>query len=168
MYQCLCCGCYTLPVPPEEAVAYICPVCFWENDVFIKSDDEPSDENHGLTLRQAQQNYIDCGACCLEMKRHTRPPYEYEVQPVPVKFCNLADYLKHGREIEFAYKDRQYSITNNKDGWQFFCDTDGAFVVLCPFREFDTLVEKMAQLEIDGVPIVEIFDGLRYDNLKIL
>ena len=29
-----CCTCITLPVPPEEAIAYICPVCFWENDVF--------------------------------------------------------------------------------------------------------------------------------------
>ena len=57
MYQCLCCGCYTLPVPPEDAIAYICPVCFWENDVFIKSDDEPSDENRGMTLNQARTKY---------------------------------------------------------------------------------------------------------------
>ena len=46
-YPCPCCGQITLPVPPEEAVAYICPVCWWENDVFISSDNEPSDENHG-------------------------------------------------------------------------------------------------------------------------
>ena len=78
MYQCLCCGCYTLTVPSSEAIAYICPVCFWENDVFIKNDDEPSDENHGLTLRQAQKNYAEYGACCLEMKQHTRPPTEDE------------------------------------------------------------------------------------------
>ena len=51
-YPCPCCGQITLPVPPEEAVAYICPVCWWENDVFISSDNEPSDENHGLTLSQ--------------------------------------------------------------------------------------------------------------------
>lgn len=38
-YPCPCCGCITLPVPPSEAIAYICPVCFWENDVFISSDD---------------------------------------------------------------------------------------------------------------------------------
>ncbi|WP_418632343.1 CPCC family cysteine-rich protein [Ruthenibacterium lactatiformans] len=78
MYQCLCCGCYTLPVPPEDAIAYICPVCFWENDVFIKSDNEPSDENHGLTLQQARKNYAEYGACCLEMKQHTRRPTEDE------------------------------------------------------------------------------------------
>lgn len=73
MYQCLCCGCYTLPVPPKDAIAYICLVCFWENDVFIEATDEPSDENHGLTLRQAQQNYAEYSACCLEMTQHTRP-----------------------------------------------------------------------------------------------
>ena len=44
MYKCLCCGNETLPVPTEEAIAYICPVCWWENDVFLKSPDEPSDE----------------------------------------------------------------------------------------------------------------------------
>ena len=51
-YSCPCCGYYTFPVPADQAVAYICPVCFWENDVFIESDDEPSDENHGLTLNE--------------------------------------------------------------------------------------------------------------------
>ena len=55
-YPCPCCGQITLPVPPEEAVAYICPVCWWENDVFISSDNEPSDENHGLTLSQGREN----------------------------------------------------------------------------------------------------------------
>ncbi|MFI3255507.1 MAG: CPCC family cysteine-rich protein [Eubacteriales bacterium] len=36
-YPCSCCGYITLPVAREEAIGYICPVCFWENDVFIKS-----------------------------------------------------------------------------------------------------------------------------------
>ena len=29
-YPCPCCGCLTFPVPREEAIAYICPVCFGE------------------------------------------------------------------------------------------------------------------------------------------
>ena len=53
MYPCACCGYLTLPVPKERAIAYICPVCFWENDVFITSDREPSDENHDMTLKRA-------------------------------------------------------------------------------------------------------------------
>lgn len=55
-YPCPCCGYLTYPVPREEAIAYICPVCFWENDVFVTSDDEPSDENHGSSLRKAREN----------------------------------------------------------------------------------------------------------------
>ena len=80
-----------------------------------------------------------------------------------VKFNDLADYLRHGREIEFAYNGKQYSITNNKDGWNFCCDTNMEFEILCPFREFDTLVEKIAQTVIEGKTITEIFDKLLYD-----
>ena len=32
MYKCLCCGNETLPVPADEAIAYICPVCWWVPD----------------------------------------------------------------------------------------------------------------------------------------
>ena len=68
-YPCPCCGQITLPVPPEEAVAYICPVCWWENDVFISSDNEPSDENHGLTLSQGRANVRRFGTCGPRLKR---------------------------------------------------------------------------------------------------
>ena len=60
MYKCLCCDLPTLPVLPQDAIAFICPVCWWENDIFIKSDDEPSDENRGMTLNQARVNYKKC------------------------------------------------------------------------------------------------------------
>ena len=63
MYKCLCCGNETLPVPAADAIAYICPVCWWENDVFLHGDDEPSDENHGMTLLQARKNYKKYGIC---------------------------------------------------------------------------------------------------------
>ena len=62
-YKCLCCENYTLPVSAQNAVAFICPVCLWENDVFIKSCNEPSDENHGLTLMEARENYKKFGIC---------------------------------------------------------------------------------------------------------
>ena len=63
MYKCLCCGNETLPVSAEDAIAHICPVCWWENDVFLKSPDEPSDENHGMTLREARENFHKYGIC---------------------------------------------------------------------------------------------------------
>ena len=70
MYKCLCCGNETLPVPAEEAIAYICPVCWWENDVFLKSPDESSDENHGMTLLEAHENYIKYGICDISPRLH--------------------------------------------------------------------------------------------------
>lgn len=78
-YPCPCCGCITYPVPREEALAYICPVCFWENDLFLSREDEPSDENHGLTLAQAQANYKTLGACRRELLAYARPPRPEEL-----------------------------------------------------------------------------------------
>ena len=48
IYPCPCCGYLTFPAPKEEAIACICPVCFWENDVFDPGEDDPSDENRKL------------------------------------------------------------------------------------------------------------------------
>ena len=61
MYGCPCCNNKTFPVEPREDMGFICPVCWWENDSFISSDDEPSDQNHGLTLNQARAYYNKCG-----------------------------------------------------------------------------------------------------------
>ena len=58
---CPCCGNITIPYG-GDAMAYICPICWWEIDLFIQSDDEPSDQNHGLTLNQARENYKKFGA----------------------------------------------------------------------------------------------------------
>ena len=41
-----------------------------------------------------------------------------------LSFSDLTDYLKHGREIEFAYSGRQYSITNHSGFWYLCDDTD--------------------------------------------
>lgn len=79
IYPCPCCGNLTYPVPVEEAVAYICPVCFWENDVFISSDTEPSDENSGMTLRQARENYQQMGACAEWLLPYVRKPQPDEI-----------------------------------------------------------------------------------------
>ena len=69
MYKCKCCGHETLPVPPEDAVGFICPICWWENDVFTTDDDEPSDENHGISLNRAHENYLAHGICDPRLKK---------------------------------------------------------------------------------------------------
>ena len=73
-YPCPCCGCLTFPAPKEEAIAYICPVCLWENDVFDPGEDDPSDENRGMTLRQGQENYRKWGAVREDLVQYARPP----------------------------------------------------------------------------------------------
>ena len=73
-YPCPCCCYNTFPVPKEDAIAYICPVCFWENDVFTSSDDEPSDENRVITLNECRINYKILGACSQDMLIHVREP----------------------------------------------------------------------------------------------
>lgn len=80
-YPCPCCGYYTYSVSPENDCGYICQVCFWENDSFIRSEDEPSDSNHGITLRQARENYLNFGACEKKMLSYVRPPREDEKEP---------------------------------------------------------------------------------------
>jgi hypothetical protein len=79
-YKCPCCGCYTYTVPTERNHAFICDVCFWENDLLLSSDIEPSDSNHGLTLHEAKENYRNMGACCKEMLQHVRPPKPDELK----------------------------------------------------------------------------------------
>lgn len=68
---CPCCGYITIP-NNGDALAYICPICFWEIDLFIKSDNEPSDQNHGLTLVEAKQNYQKFGAVSQYLKKYCR------------------------------------------------------------------------------------------------
>lgn len=75
---CPCCGYITIP-NKGDALAYICPVCLWEIDLFITSEDEPSDQNHGLTLNEARANYATCGAVLERLVQHARGPKENEI-----------------------------------------------------------------------------------------
>lgn len=70
---CPCCG-YIIISNHGDALGYICPVCLWEIDLFIKSDDEPSDLNHGLCLQGARYNYEKYGAVLPSLKKHCRQP----------------------------------------------------------------------------------------------
>ena len=80
-----------------------------------------------------------------------------------VTFYDLADYLKHGREIEFAYNCRQYSITNHSGFWYLCDDTDHILLdTLCRFEEKDHLVSRVATYVLDGLTIQEIFDRQHY------
>ncbi|MDE6454480.1 MAG: hypothetical protein K2L38_00895 [Dysosmobacter sp.] len=78
-FPCPCCGYRTFPVPKEAAPAYICPVCFWENDVFISGEDQPSDENRGVTLKQGREAFRRIGAVRKDLVRYARKPLPEEI-----------------------------------------------------------------------------------------
>lgn len=75
--KCPCCGYLTIP-NKGDANAYICPVCMWEIDLFIKNCDESSDLNNGLSLKEAIKNYKEYGAVLPRLKEYCREPKEYE------------------------------------------------------------------------------------------
>lgn len=77
-FECPCCGNLTLPKDANDCVAYICPVCYWEIDTFIESEYEPSDQNNGITLIEAKNNYKKFGACTESMLKNVRKPYKDE------------------------------------------------------------------------------------------
>lgn len=82
-----------------------------------------------------------------------------------VAFEELADYLRHGREIEFAYRGRQYSITNHSGCWYLCDDTDHVCLeTLCRFEEKEILVAKIAAAVVGGMTIREVFDRQLYDE----
>ena len=82
-----------------------------------------------------------------------------------VLFHDLADYLRHGREIEFSYKGRLYSITNHSGFWYLCDDTDHILLeTLCRFEEKEILVSRVSVFVIDGRTIQQIFDSELYDT----
>lgn len=75
-YACPCCKYYSF-VDYDDAFFEICSICFWQNDT--NELDKCSGANHGLTLRQAQINFLKFGACDERFIGSTRKPREYEL-----------------------------------------------------------------------------------------
>ena len=85
-----------------------------------------------------------------------------------IRFRDLADFLRHGREIEFAYKGRLYSITNHSRYWHLCDDTDHILMeTICPFEEKELLICRIGAVVIDDLSIEQIFDKQVYDQEKL-
>lgn len=78
-FPCPCCGYKTFPVPKEDALAFICPVCLWENDVFAPGEDQPSEENRGMTLAEGREAFRRLGAAREEFRTRRREPLPEEI-----------------------------------------------------------------------------------------
>ena len=86
-----------------------------------------------------------------------------------ITFDDLADCLRHGREIEFTYKGRAYSITNHSGFWHLCDDINHVLLeTVCRFEEKERLVSKIAAALLDDRTIREIFDEQGYDALSII
>ena len=80
------------------------------------------------------------------------------------RFAELAEHLRHGREIEFVYNKRNYSITNHSGYWHLCDDTAHVLLqTLCRFEEKELLVEKTAAFCLEGKRIADIFNEQLYD-----
>ncbi len=56
---CPCCG---ADIPENPSWGYICPMCGWEIDYDVEGQpDQPSDQNAGLSLAEAQWNFRTFG-----------------------------------------------------------------------------------------------------------
>ncbi|MFT9847104.1 CPCC family cysteine-rich protein [Aneurinibacillus sp. REN35] len=67
---CPCCGYNTMDTDGDYD---ICPICFWEDDPFQKENEYDLGANQ-IPLIEAQQNYIQYGACEKEFIKNVRKP----------------------------------------------------------------------------------------------
>lgn len=79
LYTCPCCGYKTLDEKPPGTYD-ICEICFWEDDgIQFDNPDYKGGANH-VSLREAQKNFLEFGACEKEMIKFVRKPNEDDVK----------------------------------------------------------------------------------------
>ncbi|SUY47673.1 hydrolase [Clostridium putrefaciens] len=76
-FTCPCCGYKTLD---EQSSWDICPICYWEDDPLQFKDVDIKGGANTDSLRQAQKNFMEFGACERSMLRHVRKPGVQDVR----------------------------------------------------------------------------------------
>ena len=74
-YTCPCCGYKTLELEPPGTYD-LCPICFWEDDAVQFDDPDYEGGANEVSLRQAQKNYAEFGACERSALSQVRNPTE--------------------------------------------------------------------------------------------
>jgi isopentenyldiphosphate isomerase len=72
-HACPCCGYKTFDEQPNGS-HNICPVCFWEDDLFQLNNPDYEGGTNWVSLRQAQKNFAVFGACEKDMIKNIRKP----------------------------------------------------------------------------------------------
>lgn len=142
---CPCCGEITIP-NGGDATAFICPHCFWEIDPFIQSEEEPSDQNHGMTLRQARENYATYGVCAEKLLSLPHAPKEIwrrrsirHFFDSPVDPETLCEILRAGMAAPSS---------KNRQPWKFIVVSGGAK------KEMLAAMRQSLEREKHGAPLL--------------
>jgi hypothetical protein len=72
-FTCPCCGYKTL-LEEGDGTFEICKVCFWEVDGVQSDDPDYEGGANTVSLRMAQKNFIEFGACDKRSIASVRPP----------------------------------------------------------------------------------------------
>ncbi|MBL7869464.1 MAG: hydrolase [Flavobacterium lindanitolerans] len=80
-FACPCCGYKTFDHEPNGSYE-ICQVCYWEDDPIQLKDPDYEGGANPMSLRQAQQNYLDFGACKKDMLHNVRKPVNDEQREI--------------------------------------------------------------------------------------
>lgn len=69
--KCACCGFYTLE---DNIISDICPVCFWQKDIFQEEKIDDSGGPNLVSLRQSRENFQKFGAIEQRFLNQVRKP----------------------------------------------------------------------------------------------
>ena len=78
-FTCPCCGYKTLSREAGGTYA-LCPVCFWEDDQIQFNDPDYEGGANKISLKQAQKNFLQFGACEIEVIGNVRKPLQDELK----------------------------------------------------------------------------------------
>ena len=77
-------------------------------------------------------------------------------------FDDMLNDLKCGREIEFEYKERNYSIVNSNGKWLYCIDNQST--ELCVFEEKRLLADRVKTLIVQNETMENIINKRLYDR----
>ncbi|GAB2677769.1 hypothetical protein GCM10027036_34350 [Flavihumibacter cheonanensis] len=131
-YPCPCCGYKTFDHLPNGSYN-ICQVCYWEDDPIQLEDPNYEGGSNRVSLKQAQRNFINIGACEPEMRKYVRRPSHDEQRDEnwkpfeeEVKYQSLIINLENIQSLEELHQLFQVQLnfpTFYGNNWDAFWDT---------------------------------------------
>lgn len=73
--KCACCGYYTI-----EGMADVCPVCFWQKDVYQEENIDDDGGPNNISFREAAKKYKSFGVIDEQFRSYVRQPRNHEIR----------------------------------------------------------------------------------------